>query len=163
MKKGISPLIAAVLLIAFAIAVAGILSGWFTGLVKSQSTQVGSQTEQSIECGYGGIRIQTDTIACNFTGSNDELNFSLENSGSINMYDFKVQVYVDDLVHTYTLKERTTNSKFTDSYPLKPDEIKSVFAAIGDNVTSKDADWIRVTTQCPGVNSGTIRDIDCTG
>lgn len=48
--KGISPLIAAVLLIAFTIAVGGIVSIFFTSLAKQTTSNVGSQGQALIAC-----------------------------------------------------------------------------------------------------------------
>ena len=160
--KGISPFISAVLLIIIVVSVAIVAMLWYTGMIRTQSALVGNKTSQQTECRWGGIRIQVESIKCDFSGSKDYLNFSLENSGSIPLYDFKAQVDVGGVVHTYNLYEVGTNSSFTSGYPLKPNEIKSVWVNITDNLPTADADWIRVVTQCPGVTTGKLQDIDCT-
>jgi flagellin-like protein len=165
--KAISPFVASVLLIAIVIASAAIISAWYTSLIRTQASTIGSQTQESVTCSYGGIRILTETIKCDFSGngssaSPEYLNFSIENSGSINLYNFKVLVYIQGLVYQFDLIDALTNSSFTQSNPLRPDEVKTVKANITVNMPLADASWIEVITQCPGVNSGRINDIDCT-
>jgi len=159
--RGISSFISAVLLIGIAVTIAVITLSWYTGLIKLQSASVSNQTSTQIQCEWGGIRILTDTIKCNFSGTTDYLNFSLENSGSIPLYDFKAQINVNGVVYTYAVYEAGTNASFTSSYPLKPNEVKTVWVNITDNLTG-NIDWLRVITQCPGVTTGRVSDIDCT-
>ena len=45
LMKGVSPLVASVLLIAFAIAVAGLYSGWITSFTKVTTEEVQEQSE----------------------------------------------------------------------------------------------------------------------
>jgi len=57
MNKGVSPLIATVLLIAFTIAVGGIISVWLTSFTTTTTQTVGKQSETQILCGTGGIQL----------------------------------------------------------------------------------------------------------
>ncbi|MFP4151100.1 MAG: archaellin/type IV pilin N-terminal domain-containing protein [Candidatus Aenigmatarchaeota archaeon] len=59
MKKGISPLIAAVILIAFVIAVAGITSAFFTDISEDWGKKV--EEEEPINCAVASIDIDGDT------------------------------------------------------------------------------------------------------
>lgn len=51
LMKGISPLLAAILLIAIAVLVAGIISTWFIELTKSSQSTITNQTSGQVECG----------------------------------------------------------------------------------------------------------------
>lgn len=165
--KGLSAFIAAILLIALVISVGAIIAVWFTGFIKEQATLVGEKTKEEIECQYGGIRVLTETIKCNFSGNGtsinpEYLNFSIENSGKINLYNLIVQIHIQGLTESFDLLEAGTNLSFTENYPLKPAWIKTVFANITKNLPLSDADWLRVITQCANVDSGRIFEIDCT-
>ena len=46
--KGISPLVAAILLIAFTVAIGGIISIWLTGFARQQTAQVSSATQCAV-------------------------------------------------------------------------------------------------------------------
>jgi flagellin-like protein len=48
--KGISPMIAVVLLIAFTVALGGVLSVWLTGLTTTQTQQVTNQSSSQVKC-----------------------------------------------------------------------------------------------------------------
>jgi flagellin-like protein len=48
--KGISPMIAIVLLIAFTVALGGVLSVWLTGLTTTQTQQVTNQSSSQVKC-----------------------------------------------------------------------------------------------------------------
>ncbi len=48
--RGISPLISAVLLIAIAVVMAGVLFNWGPALTRSQTTTVSNKTTQIVEC-----------------------------------------------------------------------------------------------------------------
>ncbi len=48
--KGISPLIASILLIAFTVAVGGLVSLWISGYAKTQTTQVSQSSNDQIAC-----------------------------------------------------------------------------------------------------------------
>jgi flagellin-like protein len=57
MLKGLSPLIAIILLIAFTVAVAGIISVWLTGFARTQTELVGEEAEFQLICSYAGIAL----------------------------------------------------------------------------------------------------------
>ncbi|MCJ7479212.1 MAG: hypothetical protein MUP63_03495 [Candidatus Nanohaloarchaeota archaeon QJJ-7] len=56
-RKGVSPLIAAVLLIAFTMAVAAILTAWVTTFTQEQTEQLGNQSEKQIDCSFAQLEI----------------------------------------------------------------------------------------------------------
>ena len=59
MKKGISAIIATVLLIAFTVAVAGILSGWLTSFTNLFTQNVKEESSSQLTCSYGGISLNS--------------------------------------------------------------------------------------------------------
>ncbi len=56
--KGISPLIAAVLLIAFTVAIATLIMGWFSTLTRSTTTTVSNKTTEAVACSNAQISIE---------------------------------------------------------------------------------------------------------
>lgn len=78
-KKGISPLIASVILIAFVIAIAGIVSGFFTGFVQSQTGQVGERATKTIDCSVANFKILPETV--DYDSSSGGLEVSLTVTG----------------------------------------------------------------------------------
>ncbi len=57
LNKGISPLIAGVLLIAFTLAVAAIIGGWLTSTVREETTQVGTGFALQVNCTKAALDI----------------------------------------------------------------------------------------------------------
>src|SRR3990172_5452125 len=77
--KGVSPLIATVLLIAFTIAVGGIISVWLTQFTMTTTETVGKESENQITCGTGGVQLTNIELCSNY------LSGEISNSGSIGL------------------------------------------------------------------------------
>jgi flagellin-like protein len=109
-RKGISPLIAAVMLLAFAMAIGGLFSEWSGELVES-STQDASDTQNEVlDCSARTIEI--DRIA--YGSSNNWVNATLRadggNLGEIQVVVFpsqatdKVDLSSDGVINTTSIK-----------------------------------------------------------
>ncbi len=85
-KKGVSPLIATVLLIAFTVAVAGIISSWLTRFTTTTSETVGSQATSELLCTRGGISLR-DLKFCSGL-----LNGTIENTRQISLGNLTLQI-----------------------------------------------------------------------
>jgi len=77
--KGISPLVATVLLIAFVVAVAGIIATWINGFARTQTQLVSDQSTLSITCSYGDVNMKNLV----FQSASTRLAGSVENNGQI--------------------------------------------------------------------------------
>ena len=56
--KGLSALVATVLLIAITLTIVSIIMGWVTDLIKGQTTTIGNRTGTAVECTGAGIHIE---------------------------------------------------------------------------------------------------------
>lgn len=133
MGKGISPLVAAVLLIAVTMAIAGMLAYWASSFVK---TQTGGFENQSVatQCNFGNLVID----ACSYLNSS-KIVVVLKNVGGIDLKEIALYVqYSNNSVSSQT---------FNDT--LKINEIKSYTFL---NVSS---DYVKITarTHCPVVSA----------
>ena len=87
-KKGVSPLIATVLLIAFAVSLGAVVMNWGRGYVESTAEQAEAQSAEKIACSMDTsldvVQVGNNMKLCidNATSST-YLNFTLINSGSI--------------------------------------------------------------------------------
>jgi len=84
--KGISPLIATVLLIAFTVATAGLLSSWLMSFTKTSSETVTQQSTTQLVCSYGGIGLSS------LKYSNNRMNGTIENTQTISLGNITVQI-----------------------------------------------------------------------
>jgi flagellin-like protein len=118
--KGVSPLISSVLLIAFAIVVAGLYSGWITSFTKTTTEEVQEQSEKKVTCSYGGIAL--DNVKYNNTSGN--ISGTVENTDLINLGNIDFEIfYINstrqklDLNMTLESGERNTfNSRISINY-----------------------------------------------
>ncbi|MBN2043255.1 MAG: hypothetical protein JW754_05640 [Candidatus Aenigmarchaeota archaeon] len=91
MRKGISPLIAVIMLIAFTMIVAGILAGWATQFVEQQRSELAL-------CSRAGILIQRAYFG------NGNLTLHIFNTGDVDLSGFSARL-------TYT--SNTTGQRYT--------------------------------------------------
>ncbi len=85
-RKGVSPLIAAVLLIAFTMAVAAILTAWVTTFTEEQTQQLGNESEQQIDCSFAQLEV-FDTSA-----GADWVNVAVTNRGTVDFTNVSITV-----------------------------------------------------------------------
>ncbi len=82
-RKGISPLIAAVLLIAFTMAVAAILTAFVTTYTQETTSEVGNQSSELVQCAQANI----DILGVNDSSGANPLNVTYQNIGRIDLSD----------------------------------------------------------------------------
>jgi flagellin-like protein len=148
MKKGITPMIAAIILIAFVVAIATIISGFFTDFAKQQKGKVEETGGETTSCGMGSIDLEENSI---YQTTEGNVSVNAKNTGKVILNDLKLVV------------SDTTNKVYT--YEAKPDsispgEIKTVTtqANVTENITGGLVNILKVTvtTQCPGKTSSLI-------
>lgn len=100
--KGLSPVVATVLLIAMTIVIALIVFLWFRGLTEEQITK------------FGGTNIQLVCEDVYFEAEYIPNTLSILNSGNIPIYDFKVKVVGDGSFSTSDLKD--LSAEWSSSY-----------------------------------------------
>jgi len=83
-NKGISPLIAAVLLIAFTMTIAGLMAAWAQSFVSGQTEELTEQARESQQC--TGANFNIDSIKANST----HVSMVLYNGGGMELDDFNV-------------------------------------------------------------------------
>lgn len=88
MKKGISPLIASVLLIAFTVVTAGLIAVWLTNFSRTTTTTIQQQSDIELICSYGGISLSN----LNYCSSTSRLTGNIENTGTINLGNISLQI-----------------------------------------------------------------------
>jgi flagellin-like protein len=86
MQKGVSPLIATVLLIAFTVGVAGIIVTWVTSFSTSTTQRVSQQADIQVICSYGSINLRSLRFA------NSQLSGTIENKGQIPLGNISLSI-----------------------------------------------------------------------
>lgn len=90
--KGVSPLIASVLLIAFTMAIAAILTAWISSFTTSQKEKT-AVFEEKIQCNYGFI--ENDIDFSQYNESQGLFKTRIKNTGTTDLSLGKYQVWYD--------------------------------------------------------------------
>ncbi len=110
MAKGISPLVAVVLLIAITVAVGGILSIWLSGYTTRMTETVGSQTE-AIEA---QIKCAQSILEPNVIyGNNWTYVTVFYKTGTEDLYNFTITVFGGGKINTTIISDYTKDSPLT--------------------------------------------------
>lgn len=115
-RKGVSPLIASVLLLAVSISVVGIFSGWAPELAQTVTDETTNSTLETLECEDASIQIQS---AFHDDGA-DELNVTLLNDGDTDLPSITLATFDEN----DQLGEQTTTS--VDAGNIDDDTISDV-------------------------------------
>jgi len=90
-KKGISPLIATVLVIGFTVALAAVILTWGTGFTKKISKSTEETTETQLACAQD---VNFDVTAACYDMANDGVQFIVENNGNRDLTNFSVRLKI---------------------------------------------------------------------
>ena len=133
MKKGISPLIAAVLLIAFTMAIAGIMASWATTF-----------SGQKLGSPYCPLALNLDSLS--FNNNTGNLTILLKNGAKeLNLTGFVATVYYKD--------STVTNYNLADYGLLYLNPLHSVSVKV-DTKTSEKPEKVSITSEtCPNYPS----------
>lgn len=94
-KRGISPLIATILLVALVIAIALIVWFWYANYLQNQADKLGRRAIAEGECVLE-VDFKIESASCfdkNNDGTKDNVLISLRNEGKVNIADFRVRIY----------------------------------------------------------------------
>ena len=135
--KGISPIIAAVVLIAISVAVGVMISSWVTHWVTSQTgvtTQCVALTNYNIE-------------SATYTSNNNNLTLVVTNMGSIKIYGFSVQIMNSTDIVTYndTSPDIKVTPNISKEDPLS--EQRSAIIVVNLNGTQGDYSGMGTTAE----------------
>jgi len=133
MKKGISPLVASVLLIAATMSIAGILAYWASSFARTQTEAFQNQSITN-ECNYADFKI----YSCKYNSTSHTISMTLENSRDVELKDLNVQVF-------YT--NETVSQPIPLNSTLPPRLLKSFFITDVNDFSS-----LIVKTNCPDIS-----------
>ena len=91
--KGISPLIAAVLLIAFTVAIATLIMGWFSTLTRTTTATVTNSTTQAVNCADARVSVRDVYIQTGGAAGTQVANVIVENTGGSSVGLVSLQLF----------------------------------------------------------------------
>jgi len=147
--KGVSPLIATVLLIAFTVAAAGIISSWLQGFTRSTTNTVTSQSQSELTCSYAGISLSS----LKYSASDFSLSGKVENTGKVGIGGIIMQIFFNNGSGSNNLRLCTNGTIFictTANLSLIPREMASFNISSGAT-TLASIDSVRIFSNCSTV------------
>lgn len=148
-QKGVSPLIATIILIALVVAIAGIAAQFLTSFQQARQQEIREEGEAVVECGLASIEIDTDTVS--YTGSSTRLILTIENTGRTAL-GLKEIIYSNTSAKISEVVLAVRNDNGLPINASSPLAIGSI-VTIRNNSVLYRPDRITVTTSCPGVTA----------
>ncbi|MFB6075695.1 MAG: archaellin/type IV pilin N-terminal domain-containing protein [Candidatus Aenigmatarchaeota archaeon] len=102
-NKGVSPLIAAVLLVAFTMTVAAILATWSSSFVRTKTQEAEQEQEERSLC--SGLAMNVESAK--YDSSAEEITALVWNTGDETLENIKVNVYYSDINLTTKLPTKS--------------------------------------------------------
>jgi flagellin-like protein len=133
-RRGISELLSTILVISIVVVIAGIVAPWALNLTNRQVNSTQASTDTQITCqstiydfdsAYGSHGVQWD-----FSGTGDYLRTKVTNTGTISLYGFSFQVYIDGVGYKFF----QASDGLTPEDPLKPGQSVVLEAQITENL-----------------------------
>jgi len=132
-SKGISPLVASVMLIAITMTIAGILAYWASSFIKSSLPPT-----SQVDCTGANFQI----YQCSYNATLGRVDIILQNLGRVALENItSTVIYSNNSVSSTIFNETLTVNPQIKSYQI--------------NSTSSDYMRITITTACPGVEATT--------
>ncbi len=140
-------MLAVILLIAFTVAVGGLLSVWIISMTRTQTGVAGAGTEKLIACSksvldIGALYGKTFTQPKGTTAGDFNITV-IYYAGSEDLYNFTI--YLTDSAGNIG---KATTTDFNSSYPMRPGQIHVFVLTLDRNLTSSPVTKARVTALC---------------
>jgi len=130
-KKGVSPLIATVLLIAFAVALGAVVMNWGRTYVEETADKAKQTSDTKVSCsmdvGMKYVTINGAKQLC-YNTTDDRVQFTLINSGTKKIESIQVMIIGESSIF---INSSLSNSSIEPSHPLKTN-VTYVFDTFGD-------------------------------
>jgi flagellin-like protein len=135
--KGISPLVAAVLLIAITMTIAGGVAYWVTQFVQKSGDTFQSNATSFTDCGLANVAVRS----CVYDVNNTRMTIIVDNIGRIDLSGLAAQViYSNGSISSYTLNGSIPTNRLQ-SY---------ILSSVSSDYTS-----VAIKTSCPAVSAET--------
>lgn len=134
--KGLSPLVATVLLIAFTVGVGGIISVWISGFTQTSSKIVSKEGENQIICSNGAIDLS------NLKYCSNNMSGIIKNNGRIDLGNITLQIIGTNSSQVSIALNSSSGGSGGNYLALKPGQIFSFNQTLTGIGASYDKIWI---------------------
>ncbi|MBI4175709.1 MAG: hypothetical protein HY518_00755 [Candidatus Aenigmarchaeota archaeon] len=140
--KGVSPLIATVILIAIIFSAAALIGPYMLNLSTRSANQTLSDAEREIRCRNAAYDFSTDFgignsgVEWNFADPTDYLRASIRNAGAVELHDFALEILLDTATGPDIMQlDVTAATQRTGENVLKPGQSAILEADITSDIT----------------------------
>ena len=146
--KGLSPLIATVLLIAFTVGVGGVISLWITTFTQTSSKIVSKEGENQLICSNGAIALSS----LKYCSSTSNISGIIKNNGRIILGNITLQtVFINGTLISHAFNDTGTGGGSNgNSLALKAGQIFSFNVSLGGG-SNANYDKIYIYSNCSSV------------
>lgn len=140
MRKAVSPMISAIILVVIGISVASFVGPWMYELVTTTTNSTGNDARSQVICRSAGLDFDSNYgyygVTWNFAGNgNDTIKAKLVNSGTVDLYGFSFEVTLDSAGGEEIKHYSPTNTtEATSSDPLRSSQSKIIEADITEDI-----------------------------
>ncbi|MFB6292515.1 MAG: archaellin/type IV pilin N-terminal domain-containing protein [Candidatus Nanohaloarchaea archaeon] len=136
-RKGITPLIAAVLLLAVTVSAAALFSSWGPSIVKTVTSATSNQTERAVDCNAASI----DIMSAKYYSSGGQTAIVIRNTGQAELNNLRASAWANEIPinETTTSLARGNLTTVNVTTNKKPDLVQ-VFSKKCGSVTDKKKD-----------------------
>ena len=140
--RGISPLLASVLLIAITVSIATLIMGWMSTVARTTQVKVETKTSQAVDCSSASISIDGVYITAGASGT---ANVIVSNTGQVDGLTIKSA----QILNTSGSNFASSSTPITD---FDRGDIETLsFSSVGIPSCPTDFSKVIVTTDCGGV------------
>lgn len=158
MKKiiGVSPIVSMVIIIVTVFIIASFVVPWYYNITRNIANRTGTIAIKDIECQNAAYDFDTSYgnfgVSWNFTGINDSLTVKIINTGTINLYNFSIQIGINTGT-TLILKQLFVNetTQRSNANPLKPGQTIILKAIIDEDINGTLTEIRILNEACPNV------------
>ncbi|MFB6245295.1 MAG: hypothetical protein ABEJ03_03015 [Candidatus Nanohaloarchaea archaeon] len=133
--KGISNLITTVMVLAVAITMVSVFSGWAPGLLGDVTTETGNQTDRRVDCNQARLSIESVV----HYDTQNTTSVVVENKSRTRIGDVRLEAWNSGVPSNSTKAlitgQETVNITYTNSTPTKVDAISTLCSNAQDSST----------------------------
>jgi len=157
MKKGISPVIATVILILLVFATAVIISPWLMDIIERSTDEAGGQAEMQIKCEKVAYTFDTtyenSGLFWNTTADPDIVQAKVINTGYQNIWNFSFEITTNSSAG-FNISYFDVNASYqkTQANPLKPGQSAILRASISSDIANSSVALYKIKVMndiCP--------------
>ena len=153
--KGISPIVATVVLILVVFVLGATVAPWMLGITYNITESTGTNTDYQTRCRNAGYDFDTgygySGVNWNFSTPNDEVSVKIVNTGSISLYNFSMELLINATNPYLAEYGMNATTYIGPTNPLKPGRSAILIANMTSDISGTLREIKILNDVCPTV------------